>query len=151
MSFEVHRDVDIQAPKAVVWEVLTDFAKYPEWNEFVVGCESSLKPGEPIDLHVQLGRKPQLQREWVTACAPGESFSYRMKPVPLGALSSARSHHLEARGDEHTVYRSRFELKGWLAPLVKALLGKKLEAGLGQMNEGIRLRAEHLARERQAQ
>lgn len=147
MAFRIHRDIEIQAPPEVVWEVLTDFPSYSEWNRFVVRCESTLKPGDPIDLRVNLGAKPRLQREWVKACTPGKGFSYAMKPVPLAALSSKRSHLLEPQAGG-TLYRSHFELRGWLAPLVKALMGRKLHQGFSQMNEGVRVRSEKLWRER---
>lgn len=150
MAFVIDRTFDIQAPASVVWEVLTDFERYPEWNEFVVGCQSSLKPGEPIDLKVRIGRKPQFQREWITECADGVHFAYQMRPVPFGALSSLRSHHLESRGASSTHYHSYWHLKGWLAPLLRALIGRKLQSGFSSMNEGVRLRAEKLWRERSA-
>jgi uncharacterized protein YndB with AHSA1/START domain len=32
---EVFSEVEIQAPAERIWQVLTDFASYPEWNLFV--------------------------------------------------------------------------------------------------------------------
>ncbi len=30
----IHTTIDIDAPADIVWEVLTDFAAYPEWNDY---------------------------------------------------------------------------------------------------------------------
>ncbi|WP_280314638.1 SRPBCC family protein, partial [Nocardia abscessus] len=48
------RAVDIDAPADLVWQVITDFPRYGEWNPFVPECRSSLVPGEPIDMLVRV-------------------------------------------------------------------------------------------------
>lgn len=150
MPFIIEKILEINAPADVVWDVITDVQRYPEWNPFTVKVETSFKPGEPIDMQVKLMAKPQFQREWVTEFVPGKRFAYQMKPVPLNTLSSQRSHDVEAIGPGRTRYRSYFELKGWLHPVVVGLLGGKLEAGFAGMSEGIRKRAEELAAQRRA-
>ena len=149
MAFVIERQFEIDAPADLVWKVLTDFPRYAEWNSFLPACSSTLRPGDPIDLQVKLGAKPQLQREWMIEHQPGRRFAYRMKPVPLSALSSQRSHDVEALGPSRTRYRSYFHLKGWIMPLVRALLGSRLEAGFAQMSEGLKQQAEKLWREQQ--
>jgi len=136
---------EIDAPAGVVWEVLTDFARYGEWNPFVIACRSTLRPGEPIDLRVKLFAKPQEQREWVTEHTPGRSFAYGMKPFPFGALRSERSHLVEPLGEGRARYTSHFELAGWLLPVVQALLGTRLERGFAGMSAAIKDRSEQLA------
>jgi len=123
--FVIDRDIQIAAPAAVVWEVLTDLAKYPEWNPFCLECRSTLKPGDPIHMKVNLTGKPQDVEEVMAELVPGQRFAYHMKPMPLGALSSLRSHDLRSRGAELCSYRSYFELRGWLRPLVLGLFRKK--------------------------
>lgn len=148
MPHVIEHVLDIDAPPAVVWEVLTDLPRYGEWNPFVVECRSTLVPGDPIDLHVRLRSKPQDQREWMTDMVPGERFAYRMKPFPLGALSSRRSHELTPLEGGRTRYRSHMQLSGWLMPLVRALLGRELWRGFSEMSAAVRARAERLASER---
>lgn len=142
--FVIEKAVDIAAPAAVVWEVISDLKHYPEWNPFCVSCESTLKPGDPIDMQVKLLAKPQFQREWMLEYVEGKRFAYRMKPVPGGALSSFRSHDVEAIDAQRTRYRSYFHLKGWMRFVVLALFKRKLEAGFAGMTEGIKRRAEAL-------
>lgn len=108
MSFSIDRQVSINAPAATVWEVITDFARYGEWNPFVLQCRTTLKPGEPIDMRVQLMSKPQQQREYIKSCDEGRGFAYSMKPFPLAALSSYRSHAIQADGEGRCSYHSHF-------------------------------------------
>lgn len=148
MSLVIEHVLDIDAPPAVVWEVLTDLPRYREWNPFVIECRSTLVPGDPIDLLVKLRAKPQNQREWMVENVAGKGFAYRMKPIPLGALSSRRSHELVDIGDGRTRYRSHMQLSGWLMPLVRALFGSNLQRGFSEMSAAVRSRSEQLAGER---
>ena len=34
---------EIAAPKELVWQVITDFATYGEWNPFVTACDAELR------------------------------------------------------------------------------------------------------------
>lgn len=147
--FVIERTLEINAPAALVWEVISDLGKYPEWNPFQVECRSSLKPGEPIDMRVKLLAKPQAQREWVLEYVEGKRFAYRMKPVP-GCLSSYRSHEVTALGSERTRYHSYFHLQGWMRHVVVALLGSKLQAGFAGMTAALQRRAETLWQQRKA-
>ena len=141
--FVIEKVVEINAPATVVWEVITDLARYPEWNPFCVKCESTLKPGDPITMTVKLMAKPQKQVETMLEYVEGRRFAYCMRPVP-GLLSSFRSHDVEALGPERTRYRSTFHLKQWFRVVVLAVLQKKLEAGFDGMTQGIQHRAESL-------
>jgi len=151
MSFVIAERLEIAAPAECVWEVLTDFAHYGDWNPFVVACESSLEIDAPIDMRVEIfpGIR-QKQREYIFACEPGRSFTYGVRPKPLGAMQSHRSHLIEPAGN-HCVYSSHFELEGWLAPVVRSLLGRRLEAGFGAMCRGIKARSEELTGARGSQ
>lgn len=137
--------LDVAAPADTVWRVLTDFPRYPEWNPFVVACRSSLDPGTSITMRVRvLPFVAQPQRETVFEHVPGRSFRYGVPPLPLGALASDRSHGVEAVGEDRSHYVSRFELRGWLAPVVEALFGRRLEQGFAAMSAAVKARAEAL-------
>src|SRR2546428_3965776 len=50
---EISAEIEIEAPPERVWEVLTDFAKFPEWNPFIRQMSGEVRTG--AQLHVQLG------------------------------------------------------------------------------------------------
>lgn len=146
MAFVIDIVVDIEAPAERVWQVITDFPRYAEWNTFVVACRSTLRPGDPIDMLVQLGgSRPRRQHEWVRTHTPGREFGYGMKPVVLGALRSHRSHTVTTLSPDRTAYASHFELAGWLQPMVTAVFGRNLRHGFAAMTAGIKEQAEHSA------
>ena len=146
MPFVIDEAIEIDAPRAVVWRVITDLRSYGEWNPFVVDCQSTLAVGDPITMRVVLvAGLPQRQRESIFEHIPGERLCYGLDGGSLGATISRRCHQLEILGPGCTAYRSHFELSGWLAPLVRALLGTRLQRGFHSMTSGIRQRAEKLA------
>ena len=147
--FVIEKTIEIDAPAEVVWEVLTDLPRYGEWNPFQVAIESTLKPGEAIDMQVALMAKPQRQIEWMNEYVEGKRFAYNMKPMPGGALASLRSHDVTPLPGNRTRYRSYFHLKGWFKPVVLALFRKNLERGFAGMTAGLQKQAEQLWSRRQ--
>ena len=134
---------EIEAPKDVVWSVIADFAAYAEWNPFVVACSSELRVGAPMAMTVRLGDRQREQVEFVSRVVEGELFEYRMKPVgPF--LHSYRQHEVASQADGRTRYRSTFELNGWLAPLVGAILSGPLHDGFKGMTDSLVSRSEQL-------
>jgi hypothetical protein len=137
--------LEAAAPAATVWDVVTDLARYPEWNPFVVACRSTLVPGAPIVMRVRVVPfVAQPQSETIFEHVPGRHLSYGLAGVPLGALASRRSHEVESLASDRSRYVSRFELRGWLAPPVRALLGRRLTTGFTAMSRALVARAESL-------
>lgn len=142
---QMTQTLDVAAPAPTVWAVITDLARYPEWNPFVVSCRSTLVPGEAIVMRVRvLPFVAQPQRETIFEHVAGRRLRYGIAPLPLGALASNRSHEVEAITADRARYVSAFALDGWVAPLVGLLLGRRLAAGFAAMSNAIKARAEAL-------
>jgi hypothetical protein len=140
-------DHHITAPVNVVWEVITGFGDYGEWNSFTPACDAQLQPGAPITMTVKLGRRVIRQTESVSEVVPQSLFEYRMKPLgPF--LRSYRQHRITAAGPNDTQYQSVFVLYGWLSPIVGWLMAKDLAAGFERMSGELKKRAESVAAKR---
>lgn len=146
MPLVIAHDLRVDAPASRVWEVVSDLDRYPEWNPFVVHCASTLAVGDPIEMRVRvLPFFAQHQREWILEHEPGERLCYGIAGMPFGALTSRRSHEVSADGPSRSRYISHFELSGWFAPLVAALLRGSLKRGFTAMSTALVERAESLA------
>lgn len=143
MAFGHEHEIEIDASAATVWEVLTDFDAYREWNPFARSARCDLRPGGAIDMEVALiGRRTFRQREFVNAVEPGEGFSYSMKPAPGGLLRSRRDQQVVDLGQGRSRYTSRFEIVGPLSPVVAGLLGRALRRGFDANVAALKERAE---------
>lgn len=145
--FVIEQEFDIEAPGEVVWAVLTDFENYAQWNPFVVQAACDLRPGGAIDMKVKLLGPAQRQVEYIHAVEPGKGFSYNMKPLPLGGLSSFRSHTIIDLGEGRSHYSSHFHLQGWIMPVVRGLMRGALERGFSSMSDALKVRAEAVAKQ----
>lgn len=143
---ELDETVTIDAPAAVVWAVITDLPRYGEWNPFVVACRSTLAVGDPVVMRVHVFPAfAQSQRETVLEHVSGERLCYGIAGDRLGALASRRCHAVTAQGAHRSRYRSHFVLSGFLAPVVRGLLGARLARGFHAMTAALARRAEQLA------
>jgi uncharacterized protein YndB with AHSA1/START domain len=50
---EVRREIDIDAPPAAVWAVLTDTRSYSEWNRFIPHLAGELREGAKLDVRIE--------------------------------------------------------------------------------------------------
>ena len=50
---ELHTEIEINASPAKVWDVLTDFEKYDQWNPFITRIIGQPKEGNKIEIIVE--------------------------------------------------------------------------------------------------
>lgn len=147
--------IDIDAPLAVVWDVMTDTERYGEWNPFVERAETAQPAavGNPIVLHVVWangGRTRSPERITaldgpVTDPATGTttalmSYVYEGLPSRLGLVRGVRHQRLTQRPGGPTTYETVEEFTG---PLVRF-------AGPGRVADGFRRHAEGLKKQAEA-
>ena len=50
---ELRREIDIDAPPAAVWAVLTDTRSYSEWNPFMPHLVGELREGAKLEVRIE--------------------------------------------------------------------------------------------------
>lgn len=64
MSRKITTEIQIMAPISSVWEVLTDFSHYPEWNPFILAVRGVVQEGASVKYRFEF---PPGVRVWATA------------------------------------------------------------------------------------
>ena len=150
MTADPRASVEIDAPLAVVWQVMLDTETYGEWNPFVVRAETAQPPAvdNAIVLHVRWANgRGTRSPEVITAIAPPAtsadgtttallSYEYAGLPAKLGLVRGTRHQRLTQLPGGRTSYDTVEEFSG---PLVRL-------AGPGRVTEGFRRHAEALKR-----
>ena len=126
----------IAAPAELVWDVLTDFPRYGEWNPFITSMEGDLRVGAELRAVFELpGRNPRTFTPTVTMLEPGRHLGW-LGRLWLPGLVDAE-HSLEVViGESAPVFVHREDFRGLLIPARGApprhpLCVRRHERGLG--------------------
>lgn len=137
---EIAAEVEIAAPVARVWEVLTGFDSYPEWNPFIVRAGGGAIPRGPAGGHDQArwaqgdDLPPHRARP-----EPNRELRWLGRLVLPGIFDGEHIHELEEVAPGRTRYAQRE--RGLLVPFVRGILDST-ERGFRAMNSALKARAE---------
>lgn len=69
-------ETQINAPREVVWQLISDFSTYPQWNPFTPQVIGKCAAGEYVKVFVQLKGKPFWMPRQVTKAEPNRHFEW---------------------------------------------------------------------------
>jgi len=145
--------VEIEAPAALVWEILVDLPRYGEWNPFCVRAESTLEMGAPVKMslvdYANPGRLvPNV--EHICAFEPGRMISWELKYDPAWPYPARRDQIITPLGDQRCRYVSTDAFTGENGIHVMRFAGAWVERAFNDSARALKHRAETLHRERGA-
>jgi uncharacterized protein YndB with AHSA1/START domain len=50
---EIYTEIEINASAGIVWDILTDFDNFPNWNPFIKKISGILQEGERIEVFIK--------------------------------------------------------------------------------------------------
>jgi hypothetical protein len=148
---QISASIEIDAPSELVWAILTDFDRYPEWNPFNVGMATDFEMGSAVRMEVALtGSRTQRQTEYITTLVPGQKVCWSMNQTPAWLIGATRCQRLEPLDGGCTRYTSDDKITGVLTPLVMLIYGRAMQRGFESVCKALKRRAEELAAARRA-
>jgi hypothetical protein len=140
---ELSTHVDIDAPPERVWDVLTDFDHYHEWNPF---ARVAGRPTRNARLHVELtppGGRAMRFRPTVTHVEADRELRWLGHLWRPGVFDGEHRFVLEPLDDGTRTAVTHAEVfTGALVPLVWRLVGAGTERGFEAMNAALKRRVE---------
>ena len=132
----------IEADPARIWDVLTDGARYPDWDNGVQRLEGTIAPGQTIKLFVEInpGRAFPVK---VTEFVPGNRMRWT-GGMPLGLFKGERTFTLAPQGNGSTRFTMREEFTGPMLPLIWRTI-PDMGPAFDQFAKGLKDRAENPA------
>jgi hypothetical protein len=132
----IERTIDIPAPPATVWEVLSRTDDYGRWNPFVTRLDGAFAVGERLRVTLHAGRRTMTFRPRVVAHEPGRLLRWQGRLGVPGLFDGRHELRLEPTGTgTRFVHSERFT--GLLVPVLSGTLADT-EAGFVAMNEALR-------------
>lgn len=143
MPKQLRTQIDIQATPERVWQILTDFDAYPQWNPFMTEATGIASRGERLSIRMQPdGGRAVTFRPTVREAAPGHRLSWLGRLLLPGIFDGEHSFTIEPLPEGGVRLTQQEDFRGVLVPLLaKSLDGRTLPA-FERMNQALKLRAE---------
>jgi uncharacterized protein YndB with AHSA1/START domain len=138
--------VGIDAPQQHVWEVLVDYARYPEWNPYTVRVDTRLEVGAEVVLHLPHPDRPGeilTTTEVMRVIDPPHHLQYDTADN-LPGIFAVRDQWVEDLGDGRSSYRTTDVFSGEHAQVAYDLQGQWVKAGFDAVAHALKARAEEL-------
>jgi demethylmenaquinone methyltransferase / 2-methoxy-6-polyprenyl-1,4-benzoquinol methylase len=131
-------EIEIAAPAQRVWEILTDFAAYREWNPFMPWLDGEVRVGARLRTSLVVAGAPTLRpRLRVTRVDAGRELRW----VGRGPLvRGERTMRIQPLDGGRVRFAQRTECTGAITPLLGWL--DRYRPGMQAMNAALRARAE---------
>ena len=140
-EFDTNR-IRINAPTAVVWDVLTEVENYGEWNPFTPQARTDLKMGSAVHMRVRMGPTNMKITETVCAYEQPRLIAWNKAFGARRLLLAVREQHLEPLGESSCCYHNTERLSGVLAPFVFLCFGAYMRRGFSDVGVGLKRYAE---------
>jgi uncharacterized membrane protein len=136
--------IGIDAPAALVWDVLAAVERWPEWTASVERIVPLAGTGIEVGKRFKVSqpRMPSLVWE-VTDVERGVSWTWRQRS-PGG--TTLASHELDPQGADRTLVRLRVEQRGPVGVAFGVLMRRLTKRYLDLEARGLKERSEHLQR-----
>lgn len=141
-SWEVEHEVEIAAAPQVVWQLLTDLPRYPEWNPYSRRVEGTLRVGEMVRVEAHLGGEVRVVDNRVTRLQAPRALCWESQGWYARLARGTRCRHLEALPNGGTRLLHHEVMAGPLAWLIERLYRPRIEAGLRQEDGALAAAAE---------
>ncbi|WP_285031681.1 SRPBCC domain-containing protein [Mycolicibacterium sp. lyk4-40-TYG-92] len=140
--------VEIDAPAAIVWEVLTDLENYPQWNPFCISAVSTLEMGAAVEMvladYTGVGGT-STNTEYVCAVVPERLISWEMRATPESPYGARRDQVIEPIAEDRCRYYSTDAFLGDYARDVMADCGAWVKRAFDDTAVALKKRSEHCA------
>lgn len=133
----------IEASAERVWAILTDFARYPEWNPFIRTIEGDPRVGARLRARIQpSGGKGMTFRPTVLVADPGRELRWIGHLFLPGIFDGEHYFAIRPHSDRSVVFQHGEEFRGLLIPFMRTSLDRDTRRGFAEMNEALKARAE---------
>jgi len=134
--------IDIGAAAQRVWEVLTRFDAYPDWNPFVISIAGAPRAGAKLKARIKPpGRAAMTFHPTIIAAIEQQQLTWLGRLLVPGLFDGEHSFRIESRGPACRFHQSE-RFSGLLVPLFGTGLFDATRQGFDAMNAALKERAE---------
>ena len=140
---EIFSEIEIQAPAGRVWQVLTDFTSYPEWNPFMRRISGQPKVGMQLKVYIEPpGAKGRTFRPRVIKAEPKRELRWLGRRLIPGLFDGDHIFTIQHIGSERVRFVQQEIFSGVLVSSLTHDMEMKIGLGFEQMNQALKAQAE---------
>jgi hypothetical protein len=141
---ELHSEIDIQASDERVWQLLTDFASFPQWNPFILRASGEPKTGTRLEVTIQpSGARGMTFRPTVLKAESKRELRWLGHLLIPGLFDGEHSLTIQPLEANRVRFVQHEIFTGILVPLFAHSLDTDTRRGFEEMNQALKMRAEH--------
>jgi hypothetical protein len=143
MSKQLRTQITIDATPERVWQVLTDFDAYPQWNPFMTQVSGTPARGERLTIHMQPeGGRAMTFRPTVREAVPQRQLRWLGHLLVPGIFDGEHSFTIEPQDGGGVRLVQQEDFRGVLVPLLAKSLDRRTLPAFERMNQALKQRAE---------
>lgn len=139
----IYTEIEINAPASKVWEILTDFDKYPDWNPFLISLYGKPEPGKTFSVSIKPdGKKPMTFKPVCLKFERNSEFRWQGNLFFKGLFDGEHIFEMIEIEPNRTRFIHRENFSGILVSILWKQLDTNTRRGFEKMNEKLKERAE---------
>jgi hypothetical protein len=140
---ELHSEIQIDAPAERVWELLTDFDSYPQWNPFIRKISGQPAPGERLEVRLEPpGGRGMTFKPKVLNAERNRTLRWLGHLLVPSLFDGEHSFTIQPLEENRVRFVQREAFKGLLVPVFARSLETNTQRGFEEMNRALKERAE---------
>ena len=139
---ELRTEIKIQSSPEKVWQILTDFDKWPDWNTFIHHAIGKAKVDEKVDITVRGGAKDMVLHCTVIKVEPNRELCWKYHVLSPVFFQGEHSFTIEPEGENQVRFVDREIFNGLFVPLQAKDIDTNSRQGFEEMDQALKARAE---------
>ena len=140
---EIVTEIEIAASAERVWDILTSFEQYSNWNPFIQKIDGKAEAGERLTVSiVPPGAKGMTFKPTLTRAVPGQELRWLGRFLLPGLFDGEHRFEIHPLTEKSVRFVQRENFGGLLVPLLWKSLGTQTRQGFNDMNTALKHRAE---------
>ncbi|WP_440951664.1 SRPBCC family protein [Methanococcoides sp. FTZ1] len=144
---EINTEIEINASAEVVWDILTDFPSFPQWNPFIRNIEGEIKVGSRLEVYLKLtGTKGMNFQPGILSVKREKELRWLGHLWISGLFDGEHIFRIESLDPNRVLFVQHEIFRGLLTPIVFHLIEKDTRRAFEEMNEALKIRSENLSK-----
>lgn len=135
-------EIIINASKEKVWQVLSDFNNYKNWNPFIKDSKGEMKVGGELFNTIYIGEKKNVFNPTIIEVSPNKSFAWLGSVYFYYFFSGRHYFEIQEIAENQVKLIHGEDFNGIISTYVFNKIGEKTKKGFIKMNEALKVECE---------